>query len=201
MPNIGDKTGSKFIAPSVLARELPDLRGVLAHPFTQQTIDDWITGATGRDFLLKDSFFGCIRWLKSLGRSTAATLADGFSLTLRNHFTLYYAGAGGEVITKDGWMDMPAPVTWDTTDDEEHYRVNYWGHYAQLNPYVDRNELRAAIVGSWTNPSDAAGRYLLPHPVGFDFGAFDGSVIVLDEITVVEDWHPNVPRFTVPIGR
>ena len=60
-------------------------------------------------------------------------LGDGFSLKLRNYFNVYYIGAGGEVIDKDGYMDMPDPDAWDATDDADYHKVVYGGWYARYN--------------------------------------------------------------------
>jgi hypothetical protein len=176
------------IDPAVRAREFKDLAEMLhKHPLDQPRLDAWVGVSTDRHYVLQDMFFGSIRWPKSIGRSSTGTLASGFSLKLRNHFNVYYVGAGGEVIDKDGYMDMPDPTTADVTDDAEHYKVVYSGWYAPYSLYIDRNELHVAINGAWTTPSPRVShRFLLPKPTGFIFGSFDGHPIVLDEITVEE---------------
>jgi hypothetical protein len=168
------------------SRELADLIKVLGKPFNQSTIDKWLGKSSERLGILQDTFWGRIRWPKSLGRSPG-NLSDGFTLTLKNHFSLYYAGPGGEIIEKSGWINMAPPNMWDAPDDETHYRVNYFGHYARYNLTVNANELNVEIVGSWDNPTKLR-RYLLPSPLGFVFGSFDGHPIVLDEITVEQHY-------------
>jgi hypothetical protein len=54
------------------------------------------------------------------------------------------------------------------------------------------NLLRIQIVGKWTHHITIAGPgYLLPDPLGFTFGSFDGKAIVLDEVTLT--YHPLNP--------
>jgi hypothetical protein len=201
MPGTADQPEPSPITPDVRAREMADLVGVLASPFTQDSLDSWVAVSPHRPLVLRDTFFGRIRWPKSLGRPIAAQLSDGFLFRLRNYFVLYYVGIGGEVIEKRGFMDMPAPVANDVPDDTEHYKVVFSGYYAKLSTYVERNELMVTIVGAWSNPENLAGRYLTVDPLGYDFGAFDGSPIVLDEMTVIQHWTPNQPRFSAPIGK
>src|SRR5215469_13728432 len=139
---------------TVVTRELKSLSKVLDHPApTQVALDKWLTESPERGGVFHDTFWGSIRWPRSVGRSSAKTLAEGFSMTLRNHFTTHTVGAGGVDIVKEGWRKMPAPNMWDVADDSEHYRINYSGYYTRYNLYVDRNELKVAIAGSWTNPS------------------------------------------------
>ena len=183
---------------TVVTRELQNIRKVLDSPGpTQVALDKWLTESPERDGVFHDTFWGSIRWPKSLGRSSAKALADGFSMTLRNHFTIHEVGAGGADIVKDGWMEMAAPNMWDVADDSEHYRVNYSGYYARYNLYVDLNELKVTIAGSWTNPSKFGARFLLPNPLGYVFGSFDGHPIVLDEITVESHLIQPVPVWSV----
>ena len=179
----------------VVARELKDLYKALAHSFTQSSVDAWLKVSATRPRVFKDTFFGCIRWPKSIGNSVAGSLASGFSLALRNHFVLYQVGPGGEIIEKDGWMDMPTPLMWDGEDDADHYRVNFGGTYAQSSLYVTGNELTVSIVGSWTNRFPE--RFLLPNPLGYIFGSYDGHVIVLDPITVDQHLLGPVPLWSV----
>jgi len=185
---------------AVVTRELKSVRKLLDHPGpTQLAFDKWLTESPERGGVLHDTFWGSIRWPRSLGRSSAKTLSEGFSMTLRNHFTTHVSGAGGVDIVKDGWMEMPAPNMWDVADDSEHYRINYSGSYARYNLYVDRNELKVTIAGSWTNPSKFGPRFLLPNPLGYWFGSFDGHPIVLDEITVESHLLRPVPVWSVRI--
>lgn len=183
---------------AVVTREIKDLTKLLERPGpTQGFLDKWLIESPERSGVFHDTFWGSIRWPKSLGRSSPATLAEGFSMTLRNHFTIHIVGAGGSDIAKEGWMDMPAPYAWDVADDSEHYRVNYSGYYSRYNAFVDRNELRLTIAGSWTNPSKVGPRFLLTNPLGYVFGSFDGHPIVLDEITVESHLLQPVPVWSV----
>src|SRR4029077_13176521 len=86
------------IDPAVRAREFKGLAEMLhKHPLNQPRLDEWVDVSTDRHYVLQDMFFGSIRWPKSIGRSSTGTLANGFSFKLRNHFNVYYVGAGGEV--------------------------------------------------------------------------------------------------------
>lgn len=174
------------IDPAVRAREFERLAEMLhKHPLTQSHLNEWIRLSPDRHYVLQDMFFGSIRWPRSIGRSSTGTLASGFGFKLRNHFNVYYVGAGGEVIDKDGYMNMPDPFASDVTDDADHYKIVYSGWYARYNLYVDRNELSVEINGPWTTPSPRlTHRFLLLKPPGFIFGSFDGRPIVLDEITI-----------------
>jgi hypothetical protein len=201
MASTGNEPGLSPITPAQRAQEMAEVAKVLAGPFAQDTMDKFVSASPERSSIFTDAFWGRIRWPKSVGRSLGPTLADGFTITLRNHFTLYYAGAGGEVITKEGYMEMPTPVVTDLGDDSDHYKVVFSGYYARLGLVVDRNELRVTINGSWTNPEALTGRYLLVDPYGFNFGTHDDSPIVLDEMTVVQHWTPNHPRFAEPLRR
>ena len=186
------------IDPAVRAREFEKLSELLhRHPLNQAHLDEWIRAAGDRHHVLQDMFFGTIRWPKSIGRSSTGTLASGFSLKLRNHFNVYYVGAGGEVIDKDGYMDMPDPNSWDVIDDADHYKVVYGGWYARYNLYVDRNELRVEIHGAWTTSPRLTHRFLLPNPPGFIFGSFDGRPIALDEITVEQHLFRSEPVWSI----
>jgi hypothetical protein len=184
-----------MLDPRALASEFEDIAGVLKHGPRQATIDDWMKASAARQKAFQDTFWGSIRWPKSLGRPAGASLVGGFSLKLRNHFVIYEAGAGGEIISKDGWMDMPPPYVWEVDDDAEHYHLYYSGRYARYNLYVDKNELEVQIVDPWTNPTGFA-RYLQPKPLGYYFGSFDGSAIVLDEITVEQHLLGPRPRWS-----
>ena len=179
----------------VIAAQITSLHKVLASPFTPGSIESWIKASAARQGIFHDTFFGCIRWPKSIGRSTGKSLADGFSLTLRNHFSIYEAGPDGEIIEKDGWINMPAPSMSDAADDDQHYRVNFSGNYAQYNLYTNQNELSVSIIGPWTNTF--AGCFLLPNPLGYIFGSFDGRVIVLDPITVEQHLKQVVPVWSI----
>jgi hypothetical protein len=187
------------VDPAVRAREFKNLAELVRkHPLNQSHLDEWIRASADRHYVFQDMFFGSIRWSKSVGRSSTGTLASGFSLKLRNHFNVYYVGAGGEVIDKDGYMNMPDPDAWDVTDDADHYKVVYGGWYARYNLYVDRNELTVAINGAWTTPSPRlTHRFLLPKPPGFIFGSFDGRPIALDEITIEQHLFQSEPVWSV----
>jgi hypothetical protein len=172
------------------ARELTDLAKRLTKPFTQLTLDKWLSESPERARFFQDSFWGSIRWPKTLGR-TPGKLSDGFSLTLQNEFSEYTVGAGGEIIQNSGWIKMPTPNLWDAPDDETHHRVNYFGYYARYSLTTVANQLDVKIAGTWDNPTKFV-RYLLPNPLGWLFGSFDGHPIVLDEITVEQ--HLLTPK-------
>jgi hypothetical protein len=90
----------------VRAREFKNLAEMLyKHPLDQPRLDELVQVSTDRHYVLQDMFFRSIRWPKSIGRSSTGTSASGFSFKLRNHCNVYYVGAGGEVIDKDGYMD------------------------------------------------------------------------------------------------
>jgi hypothetical protein len=126
-------------------------------------------------------------------------LADGFAFSLQDHFASYGFGSDGRpVTTGEGLHDLPPPSAWETDDDADHYRVVYFGYYNEYNAHVDRNELKVTIAGTWTNPTTLP-RYLLPNPLGYTFGSFDGSPIVLDDITIDEHVLEPVPRWVVKL--
>lgn len=164
------------------ATTLADLVKFTEKPFNRAAFDKWAAHSVERSRLLRNAFLGSIRWPKSVGRAPGS-LASSFSLTLQNHFKIRQTGAGGEDLSEEGDMNMPPPSAWEAPDDEKHYRVNYFGYYATLNLYVLYNALNVKIVGSWDNPTKFA-RFLLPDPLGFWFGSYDGLPILLDEITV-----------------
>lgn len=58
--------------------ELVNLKELLAKPFNQTTIDKWLGKSPERLKILQDSFWGTIRWPKSLGRPSG-NLSDGFA--------------------------------------------------------------------------------------------------------------------------
>jgi len=160
-------------------------------------MDDWIRVSADRKQVFRCMFFGTIRWPKTIGRSSLPLLNSGFTLKLRNHFTLYTVGAGGEIIENDGYMDMPEPNLWDAPDDAEHYLVRYAGYYAKYSEIIDRNELSVTISGAWTSELHLTNRFLLLKPLGYVFGSFDCQVIVLDPITVERHLIQPVPVWSV----
>lgn len=185
---------------AVVARELKDLTKLLERPGpTQGVLDKWVVASPERAGIFHDTFWGSIRWPKSLGRSSGANLWQGFSIALRNHFTIRSVIAGGGEVDREGYMQMAAPYLWDAADDSEHYRVNYSGTYARLNLNTDRNEVAVTIAGSWTNPSRFGAHFLLPSPLGRAFGSFDGQPIVLDETTVELHVLQPVPVWSVEL--
>src|SRR5262249_55823700 len=169
------------IAADLFATTLADVAKFLDKPFNQASFDKWLDRSTERSRLLREAFLGTIRWPKSVGRAPGA-LSSGFSLTLKNHFIDPVSSRGAGDVSNEGYADMPPPSVWEARDDDTHYRVNYFGYYAKYG-HVDRNELTIKIVGQWDNPTKFA-RFLLPNPLGFRFGSFDGLPIVLDEVTV-----------------
>jgi len=185
------------VDPTVRKRQFRELSKVLSRTFTKASIDAWLGASADRGKLFRNMFFGTIRWPKSIGRSTGASLASGFSLKLQYHFATYSFGAGGSVIENDGNVDLPDPTSFDAPDDADHYKVLYNGFYVPYNLIVDRNEMRVTIVGSWTNQLHLR-RFLLPNPLGFVFGSFDGHPIVLDEMTV--DQHLIAPGTIWSVG-
>lgn len=190
---------STIVDPAIRERELAAVASVLAHPFTQADMDQWISAGRDRYNVFRDTFWGNIRWSKSIGRSAGASLADGFAFALEDHFASYGFGSDGiPVTTGEGLHQLPAPSAWDADDDADHYRVVYFGYYTQYNGFVDRNELKVTIAGTWTNPTHLP-RYLLPSPLGFVFGSFDGSPIVLDDMTVEQHTLEPVPRWVMQL--
>ncbi|HVO88007.1 MAG TPA: hypothetical protein VMV45_05665 [Casimicrobiaceae bacterium] len=179
--------------PRMHDEHLAALKDVLGHPFTHASIRQWTQVSLERRLAFKDFFWGCIRWPRSIGRSKGASLADGFALSVAYRTDEYADGGGGSLATKEGWHDLPAPLLWDAQDDAEHYRVNFAGTYAEYNLYINANRLEVKIAGAWTHPYPLP-RFLLPQPLGYWFGSFDGSPIVLDDITVeqhlIEGLHP-----------
>jgi hypothetical protein len=175
----------------LIARELADLKGRLTkQPFTHATLDKWLKEAPDRAKFFQNTFWGSIRWPKTLGRMPGR-LSNGFSLKLQNEFDIKSVGAGGEIIDKTGWIDMPSPSMWDADDDETHYRVDYFGSCAKKTLTTVTNRLEIKIVGTWDNPGKFA-RFLLPNPLGYSFGNFDGRPIVLAEATVEQ--HLLTPK-------
>jgi hypothetical protein len=195
--SIAAQTQSPLTNPDVRRRELESLAGTFTHPFTQVNIDRWVAAVAGRDRLLHDCFWGTIRWPRSLGRTTSANLANGFSLRLQFQYADYNAGKSGDEPDEQDWRDLPTPAMWEAEDDSEHYRLIYAGSYIPLNVHVDKNRIDVTIVGKWTNPT-LLPRYLLPNPLGFQFSSVDGSPIVLEEITVEQHLLlAGVPRWAV----
>lgn len=184
--------------PDVRQRELASLAGTFAHPFTQASIDRWAAVSAERNNVLKDCFWGTIRWPRSLGRPASANLADGFSLRLQFQYADYVAGQSGDEPKDQGWRDLPTPTMWEAEDDQDHYRLIYAGFYIPYNLHVDKNKLDVTIVGKWVNPY-VLPRYLLPNPLGHVFSSLDGHPIVLDEITVEQHLLGNAARWAVKI--
>ena len=89
-----------FITSVLLSSEAEDPKGRIDH--LEHIWFDEVCESPERDGVFHDTFWGSIRWPKSLGRSSAKALADGFSMTLRNHFTIHEVGAGGADIGEDG---------------------------------------------------------------------------------------------------
>lgn len=188
-----------IIDSTVMIRELKSLRKLLDHPFTQATMDEWLDASVDRRSIFQDTFWGSIRWPKSLGRSTAKTLSEGFSFTLRAHHVTWVVGPGGELIPTAWWADMPPPNSWDAPDDADHYRVNYSGYYFPLSVYTNKNGVKVTIAGSWTSPSEFGPRILLPDPSGYMLGSYDGSPIFLGDTTVESHLLQPVPVWSIKL--
>jgi hypothetical protein len=161
-------------------------------------MDEWIAASPDRYKVFRDAFWGNIRWPKSIGRSEGASLADGFSFTFEDHFIDGKATPGGSGEKEEGVHALPTPRLWDADDDADHYRVVYFGYYTEYNAHVDSNHLKVTIAGAWTNPARVP-RFLLPNPLGYSFGSFDGSPIVLDDMTVDQHVLIPVPRWSVKL--
>jgi hypothetical protein len=177
-----------MLDPAVHSRELGGLRDELAGRFTQASLDLWLSVSAGRFRALEDTFFGIIRWPKSLGRSVSGTLASGFSISGQYH--LIDPVTDGTIDLNDRWADLPpgrqSRVALLPTP------LGARRHGEQHRAKVLANLLRIQIVGKWTHHITIAGPgYLLPDPLGFTFGSFDGKAIVLDEVTLT--YHPLNP--------
>jgi hypothetical protein len=167
--------------------QLESLQKTVMRPINRTVLDGWLNGSSERLNFLRDSVWGSIRWSRSIGRSTGATLAAGFSLRLQS-YNVAYVGTSDGPVQQTTWVDLPSPSLWDAaSDDDATYVVNYFGYYAQNNGLVFGNVLSFFLVGGWTHPLESSPiGYLLPHPLGYSFGSYDGQPIVLDEATVVK---------------
>jgi hypothetical protein len=167
----------------ISSRDLHGLRDELSGRFSQARLDVWLSVSAGRFRALEQTYFGMIRWPKSLGRTVAGTLASGFAISGQYH--LINPVTDGAIDLNGHWADLPPATSWDAADDDQHYRVNYFGNYMKFSAKVLANLLKIQIVGQWTHHITVAGPgYLLPDPLGFTFGSFDGKAIVLDEVTL-----------------
>jgi hypothetical protein len=188
---------STIVDLAIRERELSAVVSVLAHPFTQSSMDKWVNEGPNRYKVFRDAFWGVIRWPKSIGRSASASLADGFSFSLQFHYFKLAVGAGGIPSIEEHWTPLPSPTAWEVEDDADHYRVVYFGYYNEYGQNVDNNELTVKTAGTWTNPSSVA-RFLLLNPLGYTFGGF-GSPQVLGDMTVEQHILEAVPRWSVKL--
>jgi hypothetical protein len=182
---------SPFVDPRVKTKELGNLGHVLANPFSQSTINDWVGASSDRQKVAEDMYFGTIRWPKSVGRSTAPTLSQGFNLVCVARQTISSHVAGGADRLDHLFVTLAPPLVWDVADDDEHFRVNYAGYGMRTHDIDDYNNLQVYIAGSWTGPVRVTGRFRLPDPLGHYF--YDlGSPVALSETTVREHrLHPD----------
>ena len=170
------------------ASDLHSLGSLLSHRLTHSAFQTWVSAETGRLQALQDMFFGAIRWSKSYGRSMGATLAMGFSIVGQFH-TIDPVDEGGHINMNHRWRPLDPVTLWDAPDDDTHHHVNYFGYYRRFSAHVLANKIDVAVAGRWTRPVQVVGPgYLLPNPLGFVFGRFDGTPIFLDEIVL--DFHP-----------
>jgi len=186
---MANSTGQRSPTPAtVAAGDLQSLETLLSHRLTDAALQDWLSAARSGFQALQDMFFGAISWPKSYGRSGSGTLASGFSIIGQFH-AIDPVDEGGGINPSDTWRPLDPVTLWDAPDDDTHHHVNYYGFYRRFNAYVLANKIDVKLTGRWTHPLQLVGPgYLLPNPLGFVFGRFDGRPIFLDEIVL--DFHP-----------
>jgi hypothetical protein len=91
-------------------KELGNLGHVLANPFSQSTINDWVGASSDRQKVAEEMYFGTIRWPKSVGRSTAPTLSQGFNLVCVARQIISSHVAGGADRLDPLFLTLPPPL-------------------------------------------------------------------------------------------
>ncbi len=117
------------MTPVTLIQETISLQQELINGLPSSTLDRWIGHSNARMSMLAGTFWGRIRWPKSIGKPSTPTLAEGFTIEHKYLFQTWLPTGGG-LSEVDNWLASPEPFKWDASEEPDHFGVGYFARAA-----------------------------------------------------------------------
>ena len=174
----------------IASRELQTLEPLFKLPITKLGLDGWVGGSSPRAELVADTIWGTIRWAKSLGRPTSATLAEAFVIEHVHHQVTKKFVRGGVK-----FVDLFPPhlglTKWDGPEDETFFRVSFVSE--ALEGQQTRVRVRFADHISWPTRIHVPGHTYLDIEPAVQHFVKPKSLLVLAPFEVIAKPYSRVP--------